>query len=48
MALLEHYATEICVGSERGCILVREIRRQLLAACGEAEVLPPGVELAPE
>jgi hypothetical protein len=37
---LEHYAAGICAGSERGCVLVREIRSQLLAACGEAEVSP--------
>jgi len=39
---LEHYAAEICVGSERGCALVREIRSQLLAACGEIEISPHG------
>jgi len=39
---LQHYAAEVCAGSERGCILVREIRGQLLAACGEAEVAPRG------
>jgi hypothetical protein len=34
---LQRYANEICSGSERGCGLVREIRGQLLAACGEVE-----------
>ena len=34
---LQHYAADICEGSERGCALVREIRSQLLAACGEVE-----------
>jgi nitrogen-specific signal transduction histidine kinase len=36
---MQRYAEDICVGSERGCVLVREIRSQLLAACGEAEVV---------
>jgi nitrogen-specific signal transduction histidine kinase len=35
---LQHYATDICEGSDRGCVLVREIRSQLLAASGELEV----------
>jgi hypothetical protein len=34
---LRSYASEICDGSERGCVLVREIRSQILAACGELE-----------
>lgn len=34
---LQRYAAEICAGSERGCVLVRELRSQLLAASGEAE-----------
>jgi len=34
---LEHYASDICEGSERGCALVREIRSQLLGAQGEVE-----------
>ncbi len=34
---LHYYASNICEGSERGCALVREIRSQLLAACGEVE-----------
>ncbi len=42
---LQHYAAEICVGSERGCVLVRAIRQQLLAACGEVE--GPGAGTAP-
>jgi hypothetical protein len=39
---LAHYASDICEGSERGCVLVREIRSQLLAAQGEAEAAPNG------
>jgi len=39
---LEHYASDICEGSERGCVLVREIRSQLLAARGEVEATPKG------
>ena len=35
---LRQYAADICEGSERGCALVRELRSQLLAACGELEV----------
>jgi len=34
---LQHYAADICEGSDRGCTLVQEIRSQLLAASGEAE-----------
>ncbi len=34
---LQHYATDICEGSDRGCVLVREIRSQLLAASGEPD-----------
>ncbi len=34
---LQHYAADICEGSDRGCVLVREIRSQLLAASGELE-----------
>lgn len=34
---LQHYAADICEGSDRGCALVREIRSQLLAASGETE-----------
>jgi hypothetical protein len=34
---LRQYADDICEGSERGCALVRELRSQLLAACGELE-----------
>lgn len=34
---LQHYASDICIGGERGCSLVREIRDQLLGACDEAE-----------
>ena len=36
---LQYYVSTICEGSERGCALVREIRSQLLAACGEVDVL---------
>jgi len=39
---LQHYATDIAEGGERGCALVRELRRQLLAACSEAEAASPG------
>ena len=39
---LQHYAADICEGSERGCALVREIRSQLLAACGEVEIATGG------
>jgi len=34
---LQHYVTDLCDGSERGSALVRELRSQLLAVCGEAE-----------
>lgn len=34
---LWHYATGVCAGCERGCLLLRELRSQLLAACGEAD-----------
>jgi hypothetical protein len=40
---LEHYTTEICAGGERGCALVRAIRNQLLAVCGETEAAPQAV-----
>lgn len=39
---LRLYAADICAGSERGCVLVRELRSQLLAACGETEVSAGG------
>ena len=39
---LQHYASDICEESERGCGLVRELRSQLLAAQGEAEAAPNG------
>ncbi len=39
---LQHYATDITEGGERGSALVRELRSQLLAACGEAEAASPG------
>jgi hypothetical protein len=38
---LQQYATDICECSERGSVLVRELRGQLLAACGEAESSQP-------
>jgi hypothetical protein len=41
---LQHYTTDICEGSDRGCVLVREIRSQLLAASGEPEVA--GIRIA--
>src|SRR6266545_8302740 len=34
---LWHYASRVCAGCERGCLLLREVRSQLLAACGEAD-----------
>ena len=39
---LRQYAADICEGSERGCALVRELRSQLLAACGEVEAAKGG------
>ena len=39
---LRQYAADICEGSERGCALVRELRSQLLAACGELEAAKGG------
>lgn len=39
---LQHYASHIREGNARGCALVRELRSQLLAACGELEVAPNG------
>ena len=39
---LRQYAADICEGSERGCALVRELRSQLLAACGELEAAKDG------
>jgi hypothetical protein len=39
---LRPYASHICEGSARGCVLVREIRSQLLAACGEVEAATNG------
>ena len=38
---LEHYVKDIAEGGERGCALVRELRSQLLAACGETEAASP-------
>lgn len=37
---LRHYAANISAGSERGCVLVREMRSRLLAACAEAKAGP--------
>jgi hypothetical protein len=34
---LQQYASDICESSQRGCVLVRELRTQLLAACGDVE-----------
>lgn len=39
---LRPYAVDICTGSARGCALVRELRSQLLAACGETEASAGG------
>ncbi len=36
---LAGYAADVCEASERGSLLVRELRGHLLAACGEAEVM---------
>jgi hypothetical protein len=36
------HAEDICQCSERGSALVREIRSQLLAACGEVDLSPSG------
>jgi hypothetical protein len=38
---LARYASGVCEGCERGCNMVRELRGQLLAACGEAEIGEP-------
>lgn len=38
---LQTYVADICEDSERGSVLVRELRSQLLVACGEV-ALPPG------
>ena len=35
---LQQYASNVCESGERGSALVREIRSQLLACCGEPEV----------
>ena len=42
---LQTYATDISEGSERGKVLVQELRNQLLAAYGEGE-LPPSISPA--
>jgi nitrogen-specific signal transduction histidine kinase len=39
---LRPYVSHIREGSARGCVLVREIRSQLLAACGEVEAATNG------
>jgi hypothetical protein len=44
---LQHYAADICEGSDRGCVLVREIRSQLLAASGELEAAGSRSAIAP-
>lgn len=36
---LRSYATNISEGTERGCVLVREMRSRLLTACGEVDAL---------
>ncbi len=47
---LWHYAAGVCEGCERGGALLRELRSQLMAACGEAEAgalgSSPGQEAA--
>jgi hypothetical protein len=47
---LRRYATDICESCERGCTLVRELRSQLLSACGEQEPArhAAGADSAPE
>lgn len=42
------YASRICEGGERGCNLVRELRSQLLAACGELEAARGGSAIEAE
>jgi hypothetical protein len=42
------YASDICESSERGCVLVRELRSQLLYACGEQEADKSGNAIEPE
>lgn len=32
------YAKDICESSERGCALVRQLRQQLMTACGESPI----------
>jgi hypothetical protein len=39
---LGQHAKDIAEDGERGCALVRELRSQLLAACGETEAASPG------
>jgi nitrogen-specific signal transduction histidine kinase len=39
---LRQYAADICDSSERGCTLLRELRSQLLEACGEREAAKGG------
>jgi nitrogen-specific signal transduction histidine kinase len=41
-ASLRQYAADLCEGSERGCALVRELRSQLLEACGELDAVQDG------
>jgi hypothetical protein len=41
---LQHYASDICEGSQRGCVLVRELRTQLLNACGEGKAALDGTQ----
>ena len=38
---LQPYVTDLCDGSERGSVLVRELCSQLLAVCGEAGAAQP-------
>jgi hypothetical protein len=47
---LQHYASNICESGERGSALVREIRSQLLASCGDKVINPTDKmsDLAPE
>jgi hypothetical protein len=44
---LAPYASDICEESERGSALVRELRGQLLAACGDGEPSPGSLPADP-
>jgi hypothetical protein len=44
---LRQYADDICESSERGCVLVRELRSQLLCASGEQAAGQSGNAIEP-